>query len=112
MELRVPALRLEDKGWKGLERIIVQPILDLHLPGQELGLDVSHILDYDVAVTSSGHFHLAVLEDPAAIHPTEEDEENVHIAGGVIVTNSVFLQRRCCTGGSTTSGTTSWSSAG
>ena len=64
-------LRLEDKGWKGLERMIVQPILDLHLPGQELGLDVSHILDYDVAVTSSGHFHLAVLEDPAAIHPTE-----------------------------------------
>ena len=36
-------LRLEDKGWKGLERMIVQPILDLHLPGQELGLDVSHI---------------------------------------------------------------------
>ena len=87
-------LRLEDKGWKGLERMIVQPILDLHLPGQELGLDVSHILDYDVAVTSSGHFHLAVLEDPAAIHPTEEDEENVHIAGGVIVTNRVFLQRK------------------
>ncbi|QDZ22129.1 heavy chain of dynein [Chloropicon primus] len=85
-------LRANHGEKQGFEREIVRPIVDKYMRDVELGIKLDNILDYDVTVTSSGHFQLSPIEDPTAVY--NDSEGNLGMVDGVIITNGVYLQRK------------------